>query len=322
MRCINPNQPLNDYPKVSPINLPEFRASIKDGYAVKYGSKGIKKVIGYISAGDPVNSVQFKNDECFKINTGAPVPEFADAIVQIEDTKLIEIDLSTGIEVKIEVLVETSKGLDIREIGSDIRKGEILIEHNDPITEAERSVLASVGVVSDVKMHKLKIAIISTGSELISPPNVLKPGKIFDSNSIMLKLLVEKFGFEVFILDCVDDSYEKLRKSIEHCKLNCDVIICSGGVSMGDKDYVKSVVANLGYDIKFGRINMKPGKPMTYGYDTELKKRFFGLPGNPVSAFVTFHLFVLPCLKYMVGWRLPKCSLPKVNVKVRVIFKI
>lgn len=237
--------------------------------------------------------------------------------MQIEDTKLIESNPTSGIEHKIEVLVEIPKGLDIREIGSDVSKGECLIEHNDPLTEAEISVLASVGIVPDNNEgYNIKIGIISTGSELVKPPGDLKPGKIFDSNSIMLKLLVEKFGFKVNIQECIDDNFENLRKCIEHCKLNCDVIICSGGVSMGDKDYVKSVISDLGYDLKFGRINMKPGKPMTYGYDEKLNKRFFGLPGNPVSAFVTFHLFVLPCLKYMAGWRLAKCSLPKLNVKV------
>lgn len=307
---------LDDIPKISPINIPAFRASIKDGYAVKHGSQGLRKVIGYINAGDSIVNIDFNDDECYKINTGAPIPIFATAIVQIEDTKLIESDPIRGVELKVEILVNVPNGLDIREIGSDLSKDSILFDHDDPITVAEKSVLASVGIIPKTQKNNIKIGIISTGSELVSPPNNLSPGKIYDSNSTMLKLLVEQFGFEVYIQECVDDNYETLRETLTNLKTHCDVVICSGGVSMGDKDYVKPVVQELCYDIKFGRVNMKPGKPMTFGFDEKENKSFFGLPGNPVSAFVTFHLFVLPCLKFLEGYRNAKCNLAKISVKV------
>lgn len=140
----------------------------------------------------------------------------------------------------------------------------------------------------------------------------LSEGQIYDSNSTMLKLLVAKHGFEVKFMEIAKDDYNSLKSTVKRAMRSCDVIISSGGVSMGDKDFVKPLMKELGFEISFGRVNMKPGKPMTFA--TKDSTSYFALPGNPVSAYVTFHLFVLPALRFMSGFPIEKCSLPVVNV--------
>lgn len=296
---------------ISPINCPPFRASIKDGYAIK--SKCLDKqrtVVGYIPAGDPVVQDDFADNECFKINTGAAVPKFADAIVQVEDTKLIE-QKNDGSELKIELLQIPKANCDIREIGSDMKSGEVVFRTNGMLGVPEKSIAASVGLQVNQKLPR--IAVISTGDELVDPQSgELREGQIYDSNSTMLKLLVEKFGFAVKFMNIAKDDQDSLKRSVEQAMETCDVIISSGGVSMGDKDFVKPLMNELGFKIHFGRVNMKPGKPMTFA--TKENISYFALPGNPVSAFVTFHLFVLPSLRYMSGFSEDKSKLPLITV--------
>lgn len=295
----------------SPLNLPPFRASIKDGYAVKSTCKAKRrKVIGNIAAGDPIVRDDFSDNFCYKINTGAAVPNFADAIVQVEDTKLIGTN-ADGTENEIELLKLPSKNLDVRDIGSDLREGETLFMAKSLIDVAEKSILASVGMTMLQTLPK--IAIISTGDELVDPAvGELGEGKIYDSNSTMLRCLLEKHGFAVDHTFIAKDDYKSLKSVVQHAMRTCDVIISSGGVSMGDKDFVKPLMIELGFEILFGRVNMKPGKPMTFGSNG--KVNYFALPGNPVSAFVTFHLFVLPSLRFMCGFPASKCVLSEVNV--------
>lgn len=295
----------------SPMNCPPFRASIKDGYAVK--SKSLSKrriVIGNIPAGDLIIQKDFADNECFKINTGAAVPEFADAIIQVEDTKVIELN-ENGTEREIELLQLPKAKCDIREIGSDLRAGELMFKTNGLMGVPEKTLLASVGLTINQIMPK--IAVISTGDELLDPCNgILRQGQIYDSNSSMLKLLLQKFGFEVKFMEIAKDDYQSLKNVIQDAMEQCDVIISSGGVSMGDKDFVKPLMTELGFQIHFGRVNMKPGKPMTFA--SKGSTSYFALPGNPVSAFVTFHLFVLPALRFMCGFSEAKCKLSVVNV--------
>ncbi|KAG5666838.1 hypothetical protein PVAND_014848 [Polypedilum vanderplanki] len=295
----------------SPINCPPFRASIKDGYAVKSSSKStLRKVIGSISAGDFIIQEDFKEDECYKINTGAAVPDFADAIVQVEDTKLTKSN-PDGSEAEIELLSLPSKNLDIREIGSDLMENQELFTTNGLLDVAEKTILASVGLNAAEK--KPKIAIISTGDELQDPASgELQEGHIYDSNTTMLKLLCEKFNFDVKFTCIAKDDYESLKNVVSAAIKECRVIISSGGVSMGDKDFIKKVLIDLDFKIHFGRVNVKPGKPMTFA--TLNENSFFALPGNPVSAFVTFHLFVLPALRFISGYSGIKCILPLINV--------
>ncbi|XP_031635110.1 molybdenum cofactor synthesis protein cinnamon [Contarinia nasturtii] len=297
----------------SPINIPEFRASIKDGYAVKANGscKGVKKVIGYISAGEDVIRQDFDSDSCFKINTGAAVPDFANAIVQVEDTKLIKAE--NEIEQIVDILLEPTTGLDIRPVGSDLAKGDLLFKgRNDfPDIVVYKSLLASVGVAA-VDLSEVHICILSTGDELTEPGQPLKPGKIYDSNTTMLRTLLELNGFKKISTLTLSDTFNAMHEAIKTQAENNTFIICSGSVSMGDKDFLKPVLKELGFKIYFGRVNMKPGKPMTFAAreTTNTHSYLFGLPGNPVSAFATFHLFVLPALRKYCGYSEHKLSLP------------
>uniref|UniRef100_A0A8W7NZT4 MoaB/Mog domain-containing protein n=1 Tax=Anopheles atroparvus TaxID=41427 RepID=A0A8W7NZT4_ANOAO len=312
----------------SRVNIPPFRASIKDGYALKsIGGKGMKKVIGYISAGDGIVTSNFTIDECYKINTGAPVPLQADAVVQIEDTKLVSRE--DDYEKLVEILSEPTASLDIRPIGSDLRMAEEVFQYRFPLDASQRALLAAIGEKASVK--KLKVAILSTGDELLHPyePNAMgdgvdQEGKIYDSNTTMLVELLRQFGFSDDQCEIqqrvVKDDFDSLKLEIEALTGEMHIVICTGGVSMGDKDFVKPVLKALNYELVFARLNIKPGKPCVFASSKVTK--FFGLPGNPVSAFVTFHLFALPALRHYLATlndtapHNAKCSLPVINVEL------
>uniref|UniRef100_A0A1B0GH31 Molybdopterin molybdenumtransferase n=1 Tax=Lutzomyia longipalpis TaxID=7200 RepID=A0A1B0GH31_LUTLO len=311
-------EPYRTIPSIvhSPISLPPFRASIKDGYAVKSsGGAGIKRVLGCISAGTGIVEEDFPEDGCYKINTGAPLPNHADAIVQVEDTRLIE--LNGNQEVKIELLVDPVKNYDIRNIGCDMKQGEELFVHQHPFDAAKVALAASVGLTVPDTLP-VKIAIISTGDELkVAGCDSLGDGQIYDSNTPMLQKLLKDFGFHVTSFEIAGDTFDGLKKAFQRALEKCSVVICSGGVSMGDKDYVKAVLQDMNFEISFGRVNMKPGKPLTFAHrKDDSTKLVFGLPGNPVSTFVTFHLLVLPALRYLCNFPRKKCCLPVIKVKL------
>ncbi|XP_016982466.1 molybdenum cofactor synthesis protein cinnamon [Drosophila rhopaloa] len=296
----------------SPVNIPPFRASIKDGYAMKStGFSGSKRVLGCIAAGDAPNSSPLAEDECFKINTGAPLPLEADCVVQVEDTELLQRD-KHGQESLVNIKVEPQAGLDVRPVGFDLSIKDRIFPAPDPSPVVVKSLLASVG--KRLAIPKPRVAIVSTGSELLSPRDQPVPGKIFDSNTTMLAELLLYFGFDCMHTSVLSDSFKQTKESLTDLFEVVDFVICSGGVSMGDKDFVKPVLEDLQFKLHCGRVNMKPGKPLTFASRND--KYFFGLPGNPVSAFVTFHLFALPAIRWAAGWDRPKCSLPVVNVKL------
>ncbi|KAH8388119.1 hypothetical protein KR093_011839, partial [Drosophila rubida] len=317
---------------VSPVNIPPFRASIKDGYAMKStGFSGTKRVLDCIAAGDKVNLHPLQEDECFKINTGAPLPEHADCVVQVEDTKLLQRD-KYGEESLVDILVEPKPGQDVRyvnfampqpaillflfvcsAVGFDLAKGERVFPAYDASPVVSKSLLASVGC--QLPQRKPKVAIISTGSELLAPSEPAAAGKIYDSNTTMLEELLLYFGFECMQLQVLSDNLDNIKQTLATLFETVDFVICSGGVSMGDKDFIKPALEALSFKLHFGRVNMKPGKPMTFA--SRERKYFFGLPGNPVSAFVTFHLFALPAIRWAAGWPRAKCALPVINVTLQ-----
>uniref|UniRef100_A0A3F2YXR3 molybdopterin adenylyltransferase n=1 Tax=Anopheles funestus TaxID=62324 RepID=A0A3F2YXR3_ANOFN len=209
----------------------------------------MKKVIGYVSAGDPIVQTNFTIDECFKINTGAPLPLHADAVIQIEDTKLVSRE--NDYERIVEILAEPTVSLDIRSIGSDLRMSEEVFQYRFPIDACQRALLAAIG--ERVSVMKVKLAIISTGDELLHPYDGSTAadassleGKIYDSNTTMLVALVRQCGFTEDQCEIqqrvVKDDFESLKKEIESLTGTVHVIICTGGVSMGDKDFVKPVL--------------------------------------------------------------------------------
>lgn len=301
--------------RISCMDLPPFRASMKDGYVMLAGQRSSSelRVLGAIAAGDPIIDTRLLSDECYKINTGAAIPIHANCVIQVEDTTLLETSVD-GAETLIRVNVDLVNDLDIRPIGCDLRKSEILYGDRNPGAVQRNSMLASVGQLS--AWRQPRIGIISTGDELIAPGQALTDGKIYDSNSTMLTELCRQFGFEHVQTAFASDDLASLRSTMKRLSDECEITICTGGVSMGDKDFVKAAMQELDFTIRFGRVNMKPGKPMTFAANAE-GRAIFGLPGNPVSAFVCFHLFVLPALRFVNDCAEGKLELPVISVEVR-----
>ncbi|BFG02715.1 molybdenum cofactor synthesis protein cinnamon [Drosophila madeirensis] len=296
----------------SPVNIPPFRASIKDGYAMKStGFSGSKRVVGFIAAGDAPSAQPLEEDECFKINTGAPLPDQADCVVQVEDTLLVSRD-KNGDESLVEIMVEPQAELDVRPIGHDLRVNDAIFPTADASSVVIQSLLASVGISK--RLSRPKVAVISTGSELLAPGEQPVPGKVYDSNATMLEELLLYFGFDCVRTVVVSDNLADTKASLVTLFEKVEFVISTGGVSMGDKDFIKTALEELQFKIHCGRVNMKPGKPMTFASKDNMY--FFGLPGNPVSAFVTFHLFALPAIRWSAGWERTKCSLATIQVKL------
>lgn len=301
----------------SPESIPQFPASIKDGYAViASDTPGDLEVIGAAVCGTPSTS-KIQRGQAVRITTGAPIPEGANAIVQVEDTKLLQEADEGNTEVKITILSNAKEGQDIREVGSDIKKGAVVLPAGTLVGPSEVGVMASLGITEVLVYRKPKVAVMSTGNEVTCPENSkLENGQIRDSNRVMLLSALKLAGYEVIDMGIVPDEPEKLKDRLENAISTADVVITSGGVSMGEKDFLKSSLQSVGGKIHFGRIFMKPGKPTTFAtVDTEAgKKLFFALPGNPVSAIVTFNIFTLPALRKMSGFDKPDATVIRARI--------
>ena len=298
--------------------FPPFPASIKDGYAVlSSDGPGERLVLGPVTAGE-ISKSHVISGHVMRITTGAPVPPGADAVVQVEDTELLESDNDGQIERKIKILPSPIiVGQDIRPIGFDVKKGQQVLSCFERLGPAELSLMASLGLTDVEVFQKPRVGVLSTGNEIVKPSEVIKAGQIRDSNKIALKSLINSHGFEVIDLGIAADTPQDLESKLSLGLEKADVIVSSGGVSMGEKDFLKPVLEDLlGATIHFGRVFMKPGKPTTFATITKdgVTKLMFALPGNPVSAMVTFSLFVLPALRKMAGFRCPELT----KVKARL----
>ncbi|EFN68596.1 Gephyrin [Camponotus floridanus] len=289
----------------SNYDLPPFRASIKDGYAVLASDgKGSRKVLCGVKAGTTPTLVSFQPGTCVRVNTGAPVPDGATAVVQVEDTKLISKSSDKMEEEEIEIMTQPVEGQDIRPIGCDIKKGSLVLKSHTSISSIEMGLLAACGC-KQVTVNKLpSVGVLSTGDELQEAGEFLKPGHVYDSNRITLITLLKENGY--YPLDfgiAIDDESTMVHKIMEAIE-KVDILVTTGSVSMGDRDMLKPILERyFKATIHFGRVNMKPGKPTTFAtcmYHSR-KKYFLCLPGNPVSAIVTAHLFLLPLLNEMRG---------------------
>lgn len=278
--------------------------------------------------------------EIARITTGAPLPPGADAVVMVEDTVLKSKTDDGNEEKEIEILTDEIKpGENVREVGSDVKAGEIIMKEGEGITVVggEFGLLASVGA-QEVQVYKrLVVGVLSTGDEIISHdrPGALKIGEVRDTNRPTLITAVRHSNFEAVDLGIVSDKWVyfiflftsansarpgALEETLRAALRKVDVVITSGGVSMGELDLLKPTIERaLGGSIHFGRVNMKPGKPTTFAtvpFKTDagerIDKAIFSLPGNPASAVVTFHLFVLPALHQAAG--IKPAGLPKVKV--------
>ncbi|KMT65664.1 gephyrin-like molybdotransferase Glp [Catenovulum maritimum] len=262
----------------STINVPPADNSAMDGYALHISELNETEfeLVGIAYAGAPFDGV-VKPGQCIRIMTGAVLPKGANSVVMQEN---VTVNSAT---VKIEV--PTQLGENIRKAGSDIQRGQIILSKHKRLTPVDIGLIASVGLSKVSVFRKIKVGIFSTGDELVKPGNVLDSGQIYDSNRYMLKAMLEEMKLIVVDKGQIPDKAELIKQTFLELSQECDAIISSGGVSVGDADYTKDVIDEVG-QVNFWKIAIKPGKPFAYGKIGNAE--FFGLPGNPVSAVVTF----------------------------------
>jgi len=317
--------------------VPAYRASIVDGYAViasenGSSSKGIFPVAS-ISHASPGEIPPLEVGQIARITTGAPLPPGATSVVMVEDTVLKTMTDDGKEEKEIEILAEGVKpGENVREVGSDIKKGEVILHKGEEISAVggELGLLASVGKAEVMVYRHPIVGVLSTGDEIVehSRPGDLRLGEVRDCNRPTIMSAVKGWGFEAVDLGVARDQPGDLEQNLRDAFRKVDVVITSGGVSMGELDLLKPTIERaLGGTIHFGRVSMKPGKLTTFATvpvknnDGErVNKVIFSLPGNPVSAIVTLHLFVLPCLHYSSG--VSPAGLPKVQVTLSHEFRL
>jgi molybdopterin molybdotransferase len=279
---------------LSPINVPGHRNSAMDGYAFNStdlpdtGSVTLK-IAGESFAGHPFGGL-LNSGEAVRIMTGAVVPEGADTVVMQEE--------ATRSGDAIEIGFHHKPGAHVRQVGEDLRKGGVVLSKGQKLNPAELGLLASLGIAEVKVSRRLRVATFSTGDELRSIGEPLGDGQIYDSNRYSLFGLLSRLGVDIIDMGVIRDQRETVEEAFREAARIADVVITSGGVSVGDADYVKETLDKLG-KVDFWKIAMKPGKPLAFGKINNAV--FFGLPGNPVSVMATFYQIVQPCLKYMSG---------------------
>ncbi len=290
------------------LDMPPFDRAMMDGYAiVAADSPGVVEVVGEIAAGHPID-VRVSRGRGARIMTGAPLPPGADAILQVEKTE------AAGAGVR---LLEAAKpGQNVAPRGSDSRKGAVVLEAGTRIGPAQLSVLAAAGVADVPVYRRPLVAMMATGDELVPPSATPGPGQIRNSNGYGVPAQVRALGLDCEVLGPVPDRMEDLVPSIRR-GLARDVLILSGGVSAGDRDLVVPALEAEGVTQVLHQVRIRPGKPLYVG----LKGRtaVFGLPGNPVSSFVTFEILVRPFLGRMMGWA--GAALPRARARLAAALK-
>ena len=284
---------------ISKINVPPFNNSAVDGYAFKHSdlnkkSETILKLAGRITAGQNFNK-KIKTGEIARIFTGAKVPEGTDTVIMQEDCNVIndQIILKSGI----------FKNANIRKKGEDIKCGKKIISKGSKLRAQDIALVASIGIKEIDVFEKLTVGIFTTGNELFEPGKKASMGGIYDSNRYCLKNLLETINCSVKDYGIKKDNDELIRKSLKKISKECDLIITTGGMSVGEEDYVRKVIERNG-SLSFWNIAIKPGRPVALG--NIFKKPFIGLPGNPVSVMITFLKIALPAINKLSGFLSPK----------------
>lgn len=297
---------------LSPINVPPFDNSAMDGYAVRRAELATQTplpVAGKSFAGQPFDGER-PAMSCVRIMTGAKIPDGCDAVIMQEQATVSEQGVTFS-------HTDVKQNDNIRPTGDDIHQGDVVLSKGARLTPRDIPMIATLGVANVTVYHKPKVAFFSTGDELKPLGQPLDEGQIYDSNRYGIKPLIENFGCEAIDLGIIPDCPETLKATFEKAQSLADVVVTSGGVSVGEADYTKDILEQLG-QIGFWKLAIKPGKPFAFG---ELENAWFcGLPGNPVSAVLTMYVLVQPMLAKLSGhteWKAPE-SIPAIT---RTTFK-
>ncbi len=295
----------------SPVDVPPFANSAMDGYAVRLSDLAAGQplaVAGKAFAGNPFSGA-WPAGSCIRIMTGAPVPTGCDAVVMQEQCQP-----ENG---AVRINAEVTAGQNIRLAGEDISRGSAVLSAGTRTGTAALPLLASLGIDRISVRRQLRVAVFSTGDELQTPGQPLAPGQIYDTNRFAVTLMLNKLGCQVIDLGIIPDDPEALRAAFIQADNSADVVISSGGVSVGEADYTKTILDELG-EIGFWKLAIKPGKPFAFG---RLANSWFcGLPGNPVSALVTFYQLVQPLLAKLSGQQHPALP-PRQRVRTATALK-
>ncbi|MDO8562614.1 MAG: molybdopterin molybdotransferase MoeA [Candidatus Limnocylindria bacterium] len=279
---------------VADRDVPPFRNSAMDGYAVRgedVSTAPVRlRVTGAVAAGG-LPEGRLGPGEAVRIMTGAPMPEGADTVVRVEDTR----EAGSAVE----ITAATARGTSVRAAGEDVRSGSTVLATGRLLRPAEIGVLAALGRARVRVTAKPRVAVLSTGDELVELDAALGPGRIRDANRYSLGAAVRAAGCDPWPLGIARDTADDLRRALVRAS-EADAIVTSGGVSVGDHDHVKPVVESMG-TMDFWSIAIRPGRPLAFGELGPRRTPIFGLPGNPVSALLTFELFVRPALLRMAG---------------------
>lgn len=275
----------------SPIAMPPFRQSAMDGYAFIHSEKHQYDVVGISQAGDH-SKIKLKENEAVRIFTGAHVPNNADTVIMQEHV------MATENSILITRMPE--QYTNVRNKGEQIGEEEVVFNANTLITPAAIGFLACLGITEVEVYKKPKVAILVTGNELVKPGKKLSKGKIYESNSVMLKAALQTIGIRKTKVYKVKDSLKATKKALKGILNKYDIVLISGGISVGDYDFVKEALLENGVQELFYKINQKPGKPMFFGSKNETL--VFALPGNPASSLTNFYIYVYPAIKNRMGF--------------------
>lgn len=278
----------------SPQASPLFDNSAMDGFAVGAADRAQFELIGEVAAGQIWSGPDLQAAQAIRIMTGAEVPASAAAVVPIE-----EVDRPKATTGTINVTAPIRPGQHIRRQGEEFKPGDVLLKAGMRLNPAAIGLLATVGMARVPIYRAPRVGILATGSELLPVDAALAPGRLRDSNSPTLAACVTEAGAEAVLYGILPDEPRQIRAGLEKAFAECDIVLTSGGVSVGDYDYVQEILLAMGLERKFWKVAIKPGKPALFG--TLQGKLLFGIPGNPASGLTVFELLVRPALRKLLG---------------------
>lgn len=276
---------------LAPVTFPPFDQSAMDGYAIKGVEFDEFNLIGEIKAGDDATDVQLQVGQAIRIFTGAMVPDSSDAVVKQEDVEVLNLGM-------IRIDKQISPNENIRLEGEQIAKGQMVAKKGIKVNTGLIAYCAMLGIEKLKIYRKPEICLITTGNELVQPGQKLNPGQIYDSNSIMLETALKELGFSVESFRASDD-LDSTKRAVKQALDNFDLILLTGGISVGDYDFVHEALSSNGVEEVFYKVKQKPGKPLYMGLKGD--KTVFGLPGNPASVFTCLHVYVIEAIRIMMG---------------------